>query len=296
MKIAVFTLCYNETVMLPFFMQHYRPIADLIVVNDNESTDGSRELALQLGADEVREFSTGGEFRDDINSALRNECWKGLKGRGFDWIIMVDMDEMLYHDNLRSHLGKCKRNGVTVCVPQGYQMVSTTMPENNRPIIEQVRLGTYSKKFSKPAVFDPDAIDEMRYTPGAHRADPSGRVVVDVSGALKLMHFRWLSLEWMLAKNHRGFSRMSEINKSNRWGHEYNTPASELEIQYKKLISSSFDVIKHVEPDALINEHIGQRRRKIGPVRPGKRSGGTLTKNIKGWLTHRIQLLKSGKK
>ena len=89
---------------------------------------------------------------------------------------------------------------------------------------------------------------------------------------------------------------MSEINKSNRWGHEYNTPASELEIQYKKLISSSFDVIKHVEPDALINEHIGQRRRKIGPVRPGKRSGRTLTKNIKGWMNHRIELLKSGKK
>jgi len=293
MKIAVFTLCYNETVMLPFFMQHYRPIADLIVINDNESTDGSRELALQLGADEVRVFSTGGEFRDDLNSAIRNECWKGLKGKGFDWVIMVDMDELLYHDDLFGHLSNCKRNGVTVCVPQGYQMVSKSMPANDRPIIEQVRFGTLNKKFSKPVAFDPEAIDEMGYAPGAHRADPAGRIVIDVSGSLKLLHFRWLSLDWMLTKNQRGFARMSEINKSNRWGHEYNTSAREIEHQYKKLLLDSVEVIKHVESG---DKYIKQRRGKVGPARPKKRTGRTLNRKTEGWATRYIQILMSRKK
>ena len=267
-------------------------LADWIVVNDNQSTDRSRELALKLGADEVRVFSTGGEFRDDQNAAVRNECWKGLKGKGFDWVIMVDMDELLYHNDLFGHLRKCKLNGTTICVPQGYQMVSETIPENDHPIIEQVRYGTYSHKFSKPVVFDPDAIDHMCFGPGAHRANPFGRVVVDASGSLKLLHFSWLSLDWILAKHQRGLSRMSDINKSNRWGYKYGSSVQAVEAEYNELLLNSFDAIENVEAGAVLDNLTKERQSRIGPPRKRKCFGRSLRKGLKRWAAEVLSILR----
>ena len=46
MKVKVYSICYNEEYMLPFFLQHYS-FAD-IVVYDNESTDNSLEIMKNI--------------------------------------------------------------------------------------------------------------------------------------------------------------------------------------------------------------------------------------------------------
>lgn len=45
MKITVYTVCFNEELMLPHFLNHYSRIADRIVLYDNQSTDQSMSLA-----------------------------------------------------------------------------------------------------------------------------------------------------------------------------------------------------------------------------------------------------------
>ena len=44
MKITLYTICYNEQEMLPYFLNHYSKMVDKIVVYDNYSTDNSRQI------------------------------------------------------------------------------------------------------------------------------------------------------------------------------------------------------------------------------------------------------------
>jgi len=41
MTIDVFTTCYNEEIILPYFIRHYKQFARNITIYDNMSTDNS---------------------------------------------------------------------------------------------------------------------------------------------------------------------------------------------------------------------------------------------------------------
>ena len=45
MKLSVYTVCYNEQQLLPFFLRHYTQWASRIVIWDNCSTDASLAVA-----------------------------------------------------------------------------------------------------------------------------------------------------------------------------------------------------------------------------------------------------------
>ena len=44
MRIDVYTILRNERIILPYFLRHYGSFADCLVVYDDRSDDGSREL------------------------------------------------------------------------------------------------------------------------------------------------------------------------------------------------------------------------------------------------------------
>src|ERR1017187_5857398 len=95
MKIETFTVCYNEAKMLPYFLRHYTQYGS-VTVFDNESTDASVNVAKSWGAN-VFSFNSDKKYREDILTHLRNTCWKESKA---DWVIIVDVDEFIYHRNL----------------------------------------------------------------------------------------------------------------------------------------------------------------------------------------------------
>jgi len=64
MKICVITLCYNEEVILPFFIRHYEQVADRIICYDGGSTDRTREIIAACPIAELRELNTGGQVDD----------------------------------------------------------------------------------------------------------------------------------------------------------------------------------------------------------------------------------------
>jgi hypothetical protein len=278
-KVAVYTLCYNESFMLPFYMQHYRPLVDRIVLYDNGSTDGSRELALSLGADEVRPLDTENQIRDDLTLGMRNGAWKELREQGYDWVMWVDMDEFVYHPDLRAHLERCAACNATICIPQGYQMVGDQLPTHDRPLFEQIPNGTYCNRFSKPVIFNPNAIAEMNFVPGAHRALPTGFVHPDVAPALKLMHYHWLCLNWVVERNKWRAERLSNINKQNGWGAEYLAVQHEAFRVYHKLKLGSFPVIPHQEARDVMDKMAAARRKKIEPPPQKKKKGKIIRKH-----------------
>lgn len=86
---ATLSLCLivkDEADSLPRCLQTFRPVADQIVVVDTGSTDATREIAADLGA-EVHHFEWIDDFAAARNAAIaRATC---------DWILIADADEEL---------------------------------------------------------------------------------------------------------------------------------------------------------------------------------------------------------
>ncbi|MFD0485474.1 glycosyltransferase family 2 protein [Kineococcus sp. GCM10028916] len=87
--------CYivkDEAEMLPASLAAIGPFVDEVVVYDTGSTDGTRELASELGARVVE-----GYWDDDFGAA-RNRALEHCRG---EWVMVVDADEIVQGDARR---------------------------------------------------------------------------------------------------------------------------------------------------------------------------------------------------
>lgn len=213
-KACVYCTCYNEETILPFFLGHYLSFCDEVVVYDNSSTDDSVKVVNSYKNTRVVKYNTG-EIRDDLLLIMKNNIWKEARG-SFDFVIVVDTDEFLFHPEIKKLLPYCKKYGKTVLKPKGFNMVSPQMPKYGTPLIDQVKTGVAEWHYNKCVAFDPNKIREINYTVGAHKAVPRGRVRFFKSPDLKLLHYRYLSKESYLKKIKN--ARQSEVNRKNNWG------------------------------------------------------------------------------
>ena len=106
MKIDLFTTCYNEETILPYFIKHYKQYVRNIVVYDNMSTDNSDRILNDAGA-HIYKFETADRLDENTLVHWRNNCWKNSDA---DWVIVCDTDEFLYHPNFLNYLENTKNN------------------------------------------------------------------------------------------------------------------------------------------------------------------------------------------
>lgn len=205
MKIDVFALCYNEELMLPFFINHYRKLgAQNITIYDNESTDNSVNIATKLGCT-VFSYNSNNQIRDDIYLEMKNNCWKKSKA---DFVVVCDIDEFIEPP---ADLSKC-----TIVNTKGYDMIG--LPPS--------RAGVPNIKYNKAVMFRPSEIYDINYGIGCHSARPIGNVYGSTEFA-NLLHYKYLSEEYVLNRHLLYKSRLSDINKKYEWGIEYQTAEKE---------------------------------------------------------------------
>ena len=91
--ITIYTITYNEEVVLPYFITWYRNrFPDCrIVVYDNYSTDNTEKIALEHNC-EVIKYDTNNQLSDSKYLEIKNNCWKTANT---DWVIVCDCDEFL---------------------------------------------------------------------------------------------------------------------------------------------------------------------------------------------------------
>jgi UDP:flavonoid glycosyltransferase YjiC (YdhE family) len=256
MKIHVYMVCWNEEELLPFFFKHYERFADKIIAYDNMSSDGTRELLESHPLCERRIFDTGGEVRDDLLIKLKNEAWKESRGQA-EWVIVCDADEFIYHPDLPAYLKSCQQRGITIPQPTGFNMVSEKWPEPGSQIWEQMREGRPDLFFSKKALFDPNAVSEINYDPGAHACSPVGRIKVERDPQLKLLHYKYIGGADRLRERRERFTRrLSQVNKKHGWGTQAGASDALREYAYEKSIARPLNL----EPQISVSE---PQRRKI---------------------------------
>lgn len=230
MKIHAFLLCWNEIDIMRLVISHYQKFCDKITIMDNWSTDGSDKFAESLGC-EVVKFGTK-FFDDQENMNIKNNCWRGSKA---DIVLVADFDEVLmvrnrmlnyFYDPIEirfwfEDLGK----DYTIYKTIGWQVISEEWPTAN---ITSINNGYRFDNYSKNICFNPQAIEQINYGPGAHECKPTGKVIWSDEGNLYVLHYKHIGGVQRTIDRYREYQkRMSNNNRKKGWGIHYNrTPAS----------------------------------------------------------------------
>lgn len=246
-RIDLYAACWNEERMIPFFLRHYEPIADRIVIFDDGSSDRSRELLTASPKVELRQLAPGPSYvlRHMVEM---NHCWKESRGRA-DWVIICDIDEQVYHNKgLRDYLERCRLDGVTILYPVGVEMVSAEFPPASAVLSETVRQCVRSFILDKMAVFDPNAIEEINYRVGRHVASPTGRLIFPAQREVKVLHYKYLGLDYSMARSKDLRSRKTAFDWERGWGAQYLRPPAEFQSHFEELLREAEDI-------SLIGKH-----------------------------------------
>jgi glycosyltransferase involved in cell wall biosynthesis len=234
MKIEVFALCYNEEILLPFFLRHYARFADRIHIYDNYSTDRSPEICRAHPKVGLVQWESGSQIRDDLYLEIKNNCWKNSDA---DWVIICDMDEFLV-GLFPDWLQKIDNQGITVISADWWEMFSETIPDSNseRQIYELIDLGVNLGQATKSVIFKPGKIREIGYNPGCHSFNPQGEINLLRTGDMKILHYKHISLQYVLERNALFASRLSNINIEKNWGFHYKFAPEKVEAWFNNML------------------------------------------------------------
>ena len=243
MTITVYTFLYNEEHILPYFLKHYSQFVDKIIVYNNMSTDNSIDI-LNNWKDceiEIRDFSTDNQYDEGTLMKLRNECWKECNS---DYVIVCDMDELLYHPDIKNFISK--QSYVDYFTPTGYQMIGDEVPTDyTKQIYDIIQNGTEDVGYSKNVLFKRKDLLETNYAAGAHLSSFQGskRLVNCTTDNLKLLHYKWLSVDYGIGKNTHYNDRTSTHSKRHGWGIHYTLKKKEMTDIYNKLKNKSKKIV-----------------------------------------------------
>lgn len=240
--VHLYAACWNEADMIPFFLRHYEPWVDRFVIFDDRSTDGSRELLEASGKVELRNLDHA--HPDSLILSLQelyNHAWKESR-EGADWVVVVNMDEHLYHPDIAGFLEAAVDGGITAVPALGYEMVGEGTFSSGRPLFETVRRGAPRARAGKLALFAPGEVSEIGYQVGRHRARPRGKIRYPARDELLLLHFKCLSLSRLVTRHAEQDKRRRGRDRAEGWGRQYGWSEAESAAWLAELERGAVDV------------------------------------------------------
>jgi dTDP-4-dehydrorhamnose 3,5-epimerase-like enzyme len=240
-KVHLYALVWNEMPILPFFLEHYRPFVSQFFLYDDGSDDGSAEYLSGQPDVVLRRFhNEGGSF---VQNALRFNCeaWKASRGKA-DYVIVVNVDELVHHPQPMTALRQAKEEGLSLFQTRGWEMVGDALPLTG-PLWKTLPRGVHSRAESKVAIFDPDAVVEINYGPGRHSARPQGRIVRPRRPLFDLLHYKYISADYLVDRYRQLRARMREGDRSAAYGVQYDKTEAELRAQHKRLRAAALPVL-----------------------------------------------------
>lgn len=218
MMVHLYTMCWNEEKMLPYFFKHYDKIVDKYYILDNNSTDNSYSILKSHPNVDISKIELHGDSAMEAAQKQYNSIWKQSRNAA-DWVIVCDVDEHFYHPDFRNYLEKCTSNGITLIIPTGYEMVSESFPSSDKPLCETIRYGVRRDRMDKPQMFNPTEIEEINFEPGRHFANPIGNVRKSSNKEVLLLHYKYLGFDYVSKRylELRTKLRVSDINHGYGW-------------------------------------------------------------------------------
>lgn len=218
--ITIYTITYNEEVILPYFIKWYRDRFPncKIVVYDNESTDGTKNICLNTPNLQYIPYHTGNKLSDSTYLKIKNNAWKHADT---DWVIVCDVDEFL--DVNGSNLN----DNQSIYKSKGFNMFNL----DNLEDITEINYGLPAVQYDKSILFNRKRLTEINYGAGCHHCEPQGDVVFSVINP-PLYHMKFLNVDYIVQRYKMYSERLSDENKQMRWGYHYQQAEQEIRDSY----------------------------------------------------------------
>lgn len=222
--------------MLPFFFRHYDHLVSRYFVFDNGSTDGSLAILAAHPKVTTRHFTTEAGSLIGAAPAFYETVWHPSRGVA-DWVIIVDIDEHLHHPEGLQYFTASWRSGVTVIPAEGYEMVAPVFPDAGMKLSAHIRTGVRQPHMDKLCVFHPDAIRQIGFGVGRHKAAPRGRLVPPARPALKLLHYKFLSEAYVTARFAEMRDRVPQAERERGWARQYFRDPAQIAAAHRRLMA-----------------------------------------------------------
>jgi glycosyltransferase involved in cell wall biosynthesis len=228
MRIDLYTISWNDIVMLPHFLRHYESWVDRIIVFDDHSDDGTREMLAAHPKVELRDLPAKGNSFVLTALNIWNHAWKESRDRA-DWVVVTNIDEFFVHPlGERGYLESIHRTHHTMVHPLGFEMYGDAFPTGDALLVDALPHGVPRGQHDKMQLFNPNAITEMRYLPGRHLAKPQGRVKIAQDGDARLLHYKHVDTEgYFLPRQAILGSRMLPGDIANHFGFHYHVASDD---------------------------------------------------------------------
>jgi glycosyltransferase involved in cell wall biosynthesis len=242
MRVHLYALCWNDARMLGFFFRHYDPFVTRYIIFDDGSDDGSLDILRAHPRVEVRPVP---EHLRPVGvrtaAMLWNNCWKESRG-GTDWVIVGEIDEHLDHPDMLGYLRACPAEGVTAIPALGFQMTSRQFPKPDERLCTTLTFGCPRLGMSKLSIFNPDAIEEINYDLGRHRANPTGRVFTPRRDEVLNRHYKYIDVDYVRERHRALGTRLSKEESEKSLGIHWFYNDEELLREWAKLENEAVDL------------------------------------------------------
>lgn len=225
--ITIHQICYNEIKLLQFAHDFYKkrfPSATF-VLHDNNSNDGSLALAKKLGY-KIEKWDSNNQMDDNTLIQVKNNCWKNDTT---DWVIVVDMDELI--DINEENLVKQQMMGASVINTFGFNMVNTSNDFNLANIDSGFREDAL---YDKCLIFNKKFVENMGWSVGCHECNPKGSDIRFSNDRFALLHYKYINEDYIVKRYKAMKIRLSQENIRNRWSYHYNIEENELRAYFKE--------------------------------------------------------------
>lgn len=222
--ITIYTLTYNEELLIQFRIDHYRERFPncRMVFYDNLSTDNTVKIAKENGC-EVITYDTGGQFSDRVHMDIKNNCWKDAQT---DWVLQSDLDELL--DINEAELKEEERLGTSMIRCQFWDMVNMEDNLDFKAMKYGVRSPMLPGKF---LLFNKKFISEINYSPGAHACNPIGTITYS-SKEYRVYHYVSINADVTIKKFKIRRETLSPENIKMGWGTQVFMTPDEIYTEY----------------------------------------------------------------
>lgn len=309
LTVHLYALVWNECPLLPFFLEHYRPFVDRFHLYDDGSDDGSFEYLSGQEKVVLQRFDSGGASFVERAREFYCHAWKASRGAA-DFVIVVNIDEFVYHTDPREALRRARAEGLTVLDTRGWEMVAEEFPSHG-PLWKTMPRGVHSTMMSKVAIFDPDAVQEINYGPGRHRASPVGRVVRTAQPRFDLLHYKYLAADYLVERHRELGARMRAGDLQAGFGTHYQKAEDKLRAEHERLcmaavlvlpaemkeaglLQQPLDGVSIIKLRQVTNDKGGLREvwRDDDPLGVSAKQAYVTTTapgQVKAWYKHRVQ-------